>query len=669
MRKQLLALVLAATAALSGGGVAMADSPPVQVAGQTAATSQQAGAASSATQSNPSNTNISIRVLSPGNDGDVAQVNSVASSAAAGNTGSTNQSAGQSQGAGGGIQSSQQNAGTSQLAAALSAAQQVGASNTNVPVRVLSPGNAGSVTQTNSTGSRADAGNAASTGQTSSQDQAGSGCECGGGGGIQTADQGAATEQAAGALSTADQVDPSNTAVSVRVLSPGNDGSVTQSNTAASSAAAGNTAGTWQGSSQTQAGAKGCGCEGTPVQQAQQHAGTGQEAGALSGAAQAEPSNEASPVGVKSHGGAGSVSQENGVGSSATSGNRAGTGQAATQSDGSGNGIQIAGQQAATGQAALAESAALQYGASNDASPVRVLSPGGGGSVSQSNSAASSAAAGNDAATTQRARQDESGGRCGCDGLGIQALGQKAGTEQVAGAASEAVQLFHPSECGCGGSGSGNVASPVRVGSGGSDGHVRQDNSVASSATAGNRASTGQDGSQRIGGGGLAIQALGQEAATGQAAEAFSAAAAVGRVERRVAGARAQPGGRWQRRAVEHRGVVRGVRERRRNPAARPPGDRRRLRVRRDRPDPGARAVRGDVAARLGRLGGGAAPPEQRRLAGPRLEPGLRGARAAGERQRVERHVREPLCDRTGRVADELTPSRRRGLRAPPTGS
>jgi hypothetical protein len=518
MRRQLLAIALALSAAASAASVAAAE-PPVQVAGQTATTAQQSTAASEATQTNPSNTNISIRVLSPGNDGDVSQQNTAASSAAAGNSGSTTQSAGQTEAAGGGIQTSTQSAATGQLATALSAAEQHGASNTNVPVRVLSPGSNGSVTQANSVGSRADAGNSASTGQSSTQAQGGSGCECdGSGGGIQTADQAALTGQAAGAASSAKQDSPSNTAVAVRVLSPGDNGSVTQSNSAASSATAGNSAATMQGSSQAQSGSD-CGCGSDGVQLAKQDAGTGQLAGALSAAAQHDASNEASPVAVASDRSGGSVSQQNTAGSSATSGNRSTTGQSSNQSDASGGGIQIAGQDASTHQGSLAASAAIQHGASNEASPVRVLSPGGGGgSVSQSNSAASSAMAGNDAATTQRGSQSDMGTSCRCnDGLGIQVLGQRSSTEQGAAALSAAVQQFHPSECGCGGA-SGNTASPVRVESGGMDGNVAQSNTASSSASAGNRASTTQAGTQQIAGGGLAIQALGQEAATHQAA-------------------------------------------------------------------------------------------------------------------------------------------------------
>ena len=57
----------------SNTGVATATAADVQTVGQSAASDQQAGAASGATQIDPSNTNISVRVLSDGNDGPVTQ--------------------------------------------------------------------------------------------------------------------------------------------------------------------------------------------------------------------------------------------------------------------------------------------------------------------------------------------------------------------------------------------------------------------------------------------------------------------------------------------------------------------------------------------------------------------------------------------------------------------
>ena len=52
MRKMLLALVLAAVACLTAVSVSAADTGPIQVSGQSADTSQQAAAASGATQTN-----------------------------------------------------------------------------------------------------------------------------------------------------------------------------------------------------------------------------------------------------------------------------------------------------------------------------------------------------------------------------------------------------------------------------------------------------------------------------------------------------------------------------------------------------------------------------------------------------------------------------------------
>jgi hypothetical protein len=530
MRKILLALVLVAVTCLTAVSVAAADPGPIQVSGQSADTSQQAAAASSATQTNPSNTNISIRVLSPGNDGNVTQANTAGSSAAAGNASNTSQGSSQTAGGGNPIQSSTQSASTGQVATALSLASQYGASNTNVPIRVLSPGNDGNVSQTNAVGSHAAAGNAAGTSQTGTQTAAGGSSSCGCSGSstpIQTSDQSASTEQDAAALSHATQIDPSNTSVSVRVLSPGNDGNVSQANTVGSSALAGNLAGTSQSSRQT-APAASCGCSGTAIQQADQSAETGQEAAALSAAAQADPSNEAAPVRVGSGGNGGSTRQENTAGSSAAALNGAATSQQGSQSAGSGNAIQIASQDASTAQGALAASAAAQLGASNDASPVRVDSPGNGGSVSQSNAVGSSAIAGNLAGTTQNANQTAAG-TCGCSGTGIQVLGQKSDTDQGAIAASEAIQAFgERSPCGCGGSSGGNTASPVRVGSAGDDGTTSQANNAYSSAAAGNGAYTKQDGTQSQAGGGLKIQALGQQSETEQGALAASLAAQFG---------------------------------------------------------------------------------------------------------------------------------------------
>ena len=105
MKRKLIASVLGALALLlaAGAGTAVAASPGVQTVSQSAGSAQQATSASGATQIAPSNTNISVRVLSPGNDGAVSQTNSASSDANATNSNSTTQGAGQSQ-SGGGIQ-------------------------------------------------------------------------------------------------------------------------------------------------------------------------------------------------------------------------------------------------------------------------------------------------------------------------------------------------------------------------------------------------------------------------------------------------------------------------------------------------------------------------------------------------------------------------------------
>jgi hypothetical protein len=264
------------------------------------------------------------------------------------------------------------------------------------------------------------------------------------------AKQSAGNLQAAGAASKATQVGAKNVNLPVRVLSPGNDGSVHQSNTVDSSAKASNDNSTTQKSDQDQSGSSGCGCSSDP--------------------------------------------------------------------------IQVAGQSSGSLQGALALSAADQSGAKNDNSPVRVGSSGNGGSVDQSNTVTSDASATNSNSTTQTADQDQWSPQrtCGCGGVGIQVLGQKAVSGQAAVSASRATQDFGKSECGC--SSGGNSNDPVRVWSPGDDGSVDQSNTASSKADSTNRNSTSQDGDQSQSGSGIQIQALGQEAENGQFAKALSGA-------------------------------------------------------------------------------------------------------------------------------------------------
>ena len=519
--RRIVVVVAAALGLLVSAGQATAapGDSALELAAQAAAAAQGAGAQSGASQSQPSNKNVSVRVLSPGDNGDVSQSNTVSSNATAANANVTSQSANQTQsgscGCTGGTQAVGQEAESSQAATALSYAKQSGASNTNIPVRVLSPGDNGNVTQSNSVESDATAANINATGQSADQTSAG-------GSGTQAVGQDADSKQHAAAASAAEQKGAENTNISVRVLSPGKDGNVTQSNSVASSAKAGNLNLAGQSATQGQGGSGG-------TQAIGQDADNDQSATALSAAKQDGATNRNIPVRVLSKGDGGDVTQSNSVDSSAAAGNLNVTKQYADQDQGgkskgecgcASDGVQAIGQEAKSEQSAGALSLALQSGASNTNTPVRVGSKGDDGDVTQTNSVDSKAKALNVNLTGQKADQEQVGGDCHCAAGGTQAIGQKAKNDQSAAAASLAAQSGGHDRCGC--DSSGNTNTPVRVDSKGGGGSVEQTNSVGSSATAGNLNLTWQLAGQGQSGSGT--QAIGQEAKNEQDALAASAA-------------------------------------------------------------------------------------------------------------------------------------------------
>ena len=152
----------------------------------------------------PSNSNQSIRVLSPGNDGDVSQSNSTTAVAAALNANKTDQSIDQSQTGGGHggsyLQVAGQGAWSKQDADAGAAAFQFGASNENTPIREGSPGGGGSVEQSNEVTALAAALNLNETCQQLMQSQTGYGSDS-----LQVAGQGSWDDQRGGAWSRAIQ--------------------------------------------------------------------------------------------------------------------------------------------------------------------------------------------------------------------------------------------------------------------------------------------------------------------------------------------------------------------------------------------------------------------------------------------------------------------------------
>jgi hypothetical protein len=260
----------AGQAAGGGGGV--------QAVGQDASNHQSATANADAVQLAPSNDNTSVRIGSPGNDGDVTQTNLAAALGIAGNANGLEQTATQAQGGGhdacgcGGtpVQAVGQFADSKQAADADATAKQIKPSNSNTPVRIGSPGGGGSVTQTNAALGAAVAGNLNLTSQSTTQSQAGSG-------GVQAVGQDAGNYQKAYADGTAFQLKPTNTNAPVSIggghddkkhgcgceakAAPERGGDVTQTNLAGALGVAANANLTEQTADQDQGGmdAK-CGC-------------------------------------------------------------------------------------------------------------------------------------------------------------------------------------------------------------------------------------------------------------------------------------------------------------------------------------------------------------------------------------------------------------------------
>jgi hypothetical protein len=503
-----------------------AGSTGIQTAKQENANEQGSFAGSVAAQENPENKNISIRVLSPGNDGPVSQTNSVESNATSSNTNRTDQSTTQNQGAGGapmssapaperccpsgstGIQVAGQGNESSQHSAALSGAFQSGASNVNVPIRVLSEGNNGPVSQTNSASSSANSSNSNSTSQTANQSQQGQGGSshgcCGSGAlGIQVAGQGNESTQHSGALSAAIQDGASNTNAPLRVLSPGHDGPVSQSNNVESNATSSNSNRTGQSLDQSQ---NAGGAGGLGIQVAGQGNESFQGSAALSAGIQKGAENSNSPLRVLSWGGSGGVTQENNVSSDASSSNSNATSQHVGQEQSKnhsplccfthGTGIQVAGQHSANAQGSFAGSLAAQIPGrdrcgcptgGNENAPLRVLSPGWDGAVSQANNVHSGAESSNSNQTDQSATQGQSAGTRGCcpGGTGVQVIGQGAANGQLSAALGAALQL-----------GAANGNSPLGVLSPGGLGSLEQLNGVEGLAGSANQNGTRQNASQ-----------------------------------------------------------------------------------------------------------------------------------------------------------------------------
>ncbi len=237
----------------SGGGSQSAD--------QTAVNTQVipiALAPATSVQTLPVNLNLPVRIASPGDNGDVRQSNSAPATAEATNANTSGQLIKQSGGGGGDKkkdggsgQTASQTAINTQvvpIAAAPATTVQTLPINANIPVRIASPGDNGSVKQSNKAPADADATNVNGSKQAIGQDGEY-------GGGSQRARQTAINTQLlpiAFAPATSVQTLPINANVPIRFLSPGDDGQVKQSNKAPADADASNVNGSrqaiWQGS-------------------------------------------------------------------------------------------------------------------------------------------------------------------------------------------------------------------------------------------------------------------------------------------------------------------------------------------------------------------------------------------------------------------------------------
>jgi hypothetical protein len=363
MRCRLLALIVGMLLVVAIPATASASSFGEQTAGQDAASQQSATSGATSTQIAPSNENISVRVLSPGDNGNVSQSNNSSAVSGAANANLTGQATRQIQSGGGAaakaLQTAAQEAGNMQTADSHADSTQVHPSNENISVRVLSPGNDGNVDQSNNSEAKSFAGNENGTLQKTGQAQGGSGkvltpargvstdgkgdsCGCDSGSkGIQAAGQDAWNKQDAKSDATSKQIKPENQNDPVRVLSGsgkspksdlcgcdsaprgegskdtpgsgGDNGSVDQSNNSSAKSFAGNLNFTKQDIEQLQAGMPEvlmsdlvskrdpCGCSGgdTGIQAGGQDAWNKQDATSNADSEQLKPSNDNEPTRLK----------------------------------------------------------------------------------------------------------------------------------------------------------------------------------------------------------------------------------------------------------------------------------------------------------------------------------------------------------------------------------
>jgi hypothetical protein len=415
----------------AGGSNPGGHGTPVQSAGQVAASEQDADAWADSTQVKPKNTNVSVRVLSPGDDGDVTQENSSAALGLALNKNDTTQTTAQDAGSGSPVQTAAQVAKNDQDADASAKSKQIEPKNTNVSVRVLSKGDNGSVDQRNTSKAIGIGANLNRTEQTTTQSGDGYGGKA-----IQDAAQAATSKQDADAWADSVQVNPSNKNVSVRALSPGDDGDVTQENSSFALGIAANKNNTDQTVTQDHDGRYGH----VAVQAAGQIASNDQDAWASADSVQIKPENSNLSVRTldfdKKHGhdakdeDGGEVSQSNSSKALALSLNANDLVQTADQSRG--------GEERTTARPDDLDTWASKP--KEEPKDDRKDDPkeDEGGGVSQLNKSFAAALSLNLNRTTQTATESQGDDR---SDVAVQAIGQVAGNKQKAGSKADSFQF------------------------------------------------------------------------------------------------------------------------------------------------------------------------------------------------------------------------------------
>ena len=175
-----LLLAVATQPARGQGAVVEWPEPLAQTSGQEVSTGQAATSSADATDAQPTNILISVRINSPGDNGPVTQTATTAVASDAANEAATAQDAAQDWTSAGRTaaaqpQASTQDSGTDQAAASPATAARARPVNTVISVRVNSPGNDAPVTQSSTVVVGSEANNAAATAQKARQAQVGGG--------------------------------------------------------------------------------------------------------------------------------------------------------------------------------------------------------------------------------------------------------------------------------------------------------------------------------------------------------------------------------------------------------------------------------------------------------------------------------------------------------------